>query len=97
MNASAVIDQLFSGLVARGDELEVVPRCCASAWEVREGGRQHVFHLRSSAVWSDGMPLTAHDFEYAWKRALCPATGSTTASMLYDVAGARCVPPGTGD
>ena len=88
MNASAVIDQLFSGLVARGDELEVVPDV-ARAWEVREGGRQHVFHLRSSAVWNDGMPLTAHDFEYAWKRALCPATGSTTASMLYDIAGAR--------
>jgi oligopeptide transport system substrate-binding protein len=88
MDASAVIDQLFSGLVARGEELEMVPDV-ARSWEVREGGRQYVFHLAPSVYWSDGAPLTAHDFEFAWKRALCPATGSSTAAMLYDVAGAR--------
>ncbi len=54
-----------------------------------EGGRKYVFHLRDDARWSDGTPVTAADFEYAWKRMLDPATGSPNASLLYDVKGAR--------
>ncbi|WP_102028337.1 peptide ABC transporter substrate-binding protein [Salirhabdus sp. Marseille-P4669] len=34
------------------------------------------FHLREDAVWSNGDPVTAHDFVYAWQRAVNPDTGS---------------------
>jgi oligopeptide transport system substrate-binding protein len=61
----------------------------ARSWEVLEGGSQYVFHLRDDVQWSDGAPVTAGDFEYAWKRVLDPATGSANASLLYDVRGAR--------
>ena len=84
----AALDQLFSGLVTSTAELEVVPDI-ARSWEIREGGRQYVFHLRTSASWNDGTPLTAEDFEHAWKRVLCPATGSRNANLLYDLVGAR--------
>jgi ABC-type oligopeptide transport system substrate-binding subunit/DNA-binding SARP family transcriptional activator len=84
----AVISQLFSGLVERGPELEVIPDL-ARSWEVLEGGRKYVFHLRDDVRWSDGIPVTAGDVEYAWKRTLDPSSGSPNASLLYDVAGAK--------
>jgi ABC-type oligopeptide transport system substrate-binding subunit/DNA-binding SARP family transcriptional activator len=83
-----VIEQLFSGLVDSGPEMEVVPDV-AKTWEVSEGGRRYVFHLRDDARWSDGTLVTAGDFEYAWKRVLDPRTGSPNAGLLYDIKGAR--------
>ncbi|MGD9405253.1 MAG: ABC transporter substrate-binding protein [Anaerolineae bacterium] len=86
--SASVIEQLFSGLVEHTPELGVVPDVAAS-WEMLDGGRKYVFHLRDDVVWSDGTPVTAHDFAYAWKRVLDPATESRNASLLYDVRGAR--------
>jgi oligopeptide transport system substrate-binding protein len=88
ITSTAVIDQLFSGLLEESPEMDVVPDV-AQSWEMREGGRQYVFHLRDDVCWSDGTPVTAEDFEYAWKRVLDPSTGSPNASLLYDVKGAR--------
>jgi oligopeptide transport system substrate-binding protein len=86
--STRVMEQLFSGLVAFTPGLGVVPDV-ARSWDVSEGGRRYVFHLRDDARWSDGRPVTASDFEYAWKRVLDPATGSPNAGSLYDVKGAR--------
>jgi len=84
---NAVLDQLFSGLVNLGPGIEVVPDI-ARSWEVLEGGQRYTFHLRDDVRWTDGRPVTARDFEYAWKRLLHPATGSRNASQLYDIKGA---------
>jgi oligopeptide transport system substrate-binding protein len=93
--STAVIDQLFSGLLEHSPEMEVIPNV-AQSWEVSEGGRKYSFHLRDDVRWSDGAPVTAGDFEYAWKRVLDPATGSPVASLLYDVKGARAFHRGEG-
>jgi oligopeptide transport system substrate-binding protein len=80
--------QLFSGLVALNAELDVGPDV-AHSWEVSEGGRLYVFHLRDDVFWSDGVPVTAGDFEYAWKRALEPAgSASFAGALLCDIKGA---------
>jgi oligopeptide transport system substrate-binding protein len=84
----AIISQLFSGLVSESSEMEVVPEV-AQRWEVRDAGRKYIFHLGDETRWSDGVPLTAADFEYAWKRVLDPATESPKAPLLYDVKGAQ--------
>lgn len=47
----------------------------AESWDVSEDGLVYTFHLRD-AKWSDGEPVTAHDFEYAIKRLVDPATAS---------------------
>ncbi|MFQ6102175.1 MAG: ABC transporter substrate-binding protein [Anaerolineae bacterium] len=86
--SGGLIDQLFSGLVEPGPAMDVVP-AVARTWEVLEGGSKYVFHLRDDVVWSDGTPVTAGDFEYAWKRVLDPATGAPYAHYLYDIKGAR--------
>jgi MarR-like DNA-binding transcriptional regulator SgrR of sgrS sRNA len=61
-----VIGQLFSGLVELTPDMNVVPGV-ARSWEVSDGGRRYLFHLRDDVRWSDGTPVTAGDFEYAWK------------------------------
>ena len=88
MASSNVIRQLFSGLVEASPEMGVVPGL-ARRWEVLKDGREYIFHLRDGVRWSDGAPVTARDFEYAWKRVLDPGTGSPRAERLYDVKGAR--------
>jgi ABC-type oligopeptide transport system substrate-binding subunit/DNA-binding SARP family transcriptional activator len=86
---SAVLqDQLFSGLLEVSPDMSVLPDV-ARSWELLDGGRKYVFHLRDDVCWSDGIPVTAADFEYAWKRVLDPARRWPAANQLYDVQGAR--------
>jgi ABC-type oligopeptide transport system substrate-binding subunit len=84
----ALVAQLFSGLVDLTQEMDIVPDV-AQTWEVSEGGRHYIFHLRDDVRWSDGVPVTAGDFEYAWKRRLDPVTARPNSSLLYDIGGAR--------
>ena len=86
--SSFYVSQLFSGLLQYASGEVIVPDI-AESWEVLDGGRRYIFHLRKDARWSDGHPVTAQDFEYAWKHMLDPATGFGTASLLYDVKDAR--------
>jgi ABC-type oligopeptide transport system substrate-binding subunit len=86
--SSTKIFELFSGLVEQRLDLEVVPDI-AQSWEVLEGGKKYIFHLRDDVLWSDGRPVTAGDFENAWKRVLDPALGMPLASLLDDIKGAR--------
>lgn len=68
-----VINQTFEGLIR--EKSGVVYPGIAESWEVSDDGLTVTFHLRKSK-WSDGSPLTAHDFEYSMKRGIDPATAS---------------------
>ncbi|MCA0969218.1 peptide ABC transporter substrate-binding protein [Halobacillus litoralis] len=48
----------------------------AKSHEISEDGLNWTFELREDAVWSNGEPVTAHDFVFAWQRAVDPDTGS---------------------
>jgi ABC-type oligopeptide transport system substrate-binding subunit/DNA-binding SARP family transcriptional activator len=86
--SAVMMDQLFSGLVEVSPEMGVVPDV-AHSWQLLDGGRKYVFHLRDDVFWSDGVPVTAEDFEYAFKRALDPARQYRAASLVFDVRNAR--------
>jgi oligopeptide transport system substrate-binding protein len=59
------------------DSGENVVPAVAERWELAdEDGVTYTFHLRADARWSNGDPLTAEDFVYAWRRVIDPATGS---------------------
>jgi len=60
----------------------------AKDWKISDDGLTYTFYLKD-AKWSDGNPITAYDFEYAWKRALDPKTGSQYAYQLYYIKGAE--------
>jgi len=86
--AATAIMNCFDGLVRTdpsGNEL--IPRA-AERWDISPDGRTYTFHLRE-AVWSDGRPVTAHDFEYAYKRILDPSVAAEYALLLYYIEGAE--------
>ena len=56
----------------------------AESVDVNEDGSEYIFHLRKGHKWSDGEPVTAGQFEYAWKRAADPVTGAPYR-YLFDV------------
>jgi len=80
--------QLFEGLVEVDQDYNVLP-AVAARWEVADGGTRYVFRLREGLRWNDGTPLTAADFEYAWKRNLALASRSPVAHLLYVIENAR--------
>ncbi len=89
-----VIENLMEGLAEFDEELNPRPNL-AERWEVLDGGRRYLFHLRRDAVWSDGRPVVAGDYEYGWKRLLDPKTAAEYAYFLYDVEGAEAFNNGT--
>lgn len=66
----------------------------AESWDISPDGLTWTFHLRK-AVWSDGVPVTADDFVYSFRRLLDPKTGSEYASVFFLVKGAQAVHEGT--
>ncbi|EID44258.1 peptide ABC transporter substrate-binding protein [Parageobacillus thermoglucosidasius] len=83
-----VIDHLFEGLYTKNQKGEPVLGA-ASDVKVSEDRKTYTFTIRDDAKWSDGDPVTAQDFEYAWKRVLDPKTGSPFAFYMYYIKGAE--------
>lgn len=66
----------MEGLYRLGENGEVKPGI-ATDHEVSEDSLTWTFNLREDATWSNGDPVTAHDFVYSWRRAVDPDTGSS--------------------
>ncbi|GGM24943.1 hypothetical protein GCM10011351_08260 [Paraliobacillus quinghaiensis] len=77
------LDSVYEGLyrIGQGGVIEsgVADK---DATEVSEDGLTYTFHLNEDAKWSNGDPVTAHDFVYAWQRAIDPATASVYGEYL---------------
>lgn len=77
---SNVSRDLFEGLLV--SDVEGHPSAgVAEKWENKDF-KVWTFHLRKDAKWSDGSPVTAHDFVYSWQRLADPKTASPYASYL---------------
>ena len=76
-----IIWQLFEGLVEVRPDLNVLP-AAASRWDVSNDGKVYTVLLREGLKWSDGTPLTAHDYERGWKRNISLAPHSANANLL---------------
>ena len=80
-----VVENLFEGLT-RLDAKTLTPvPGVAERWEISADGKRYVFHLRANARWSDGRPVTAHDFTYAWRRIQEAKLGAEYAYILHQV------------
>lgn len=83
-----VLNNVNEGLMRLGPEKE--PQYgIAYEYEISPDKKRYTFKLREDAEWSDGKPVTAHDFEYAWKRALDPETGSEYAYAFFPIKNAQ--------
>ena len=70
-----IIGDLMVGLVALDAAAKPIPGM-ATRWQTSADGLTWTFFLRD-ALWSDGAPVTAQDFVFAWRRTLAPKTAST--------------------
>lgn len=87
-----VLRDMFDGLVDEDPAAQLIPGA-AEKWDVSEDGKVYTFHLRQH-TWSDGTPVTAHDFVYAWQRAVNPEVGSKYSFFLYPVVNAKEISEG---
>lgn len=94
---SRIFWSIFEGLTrAHPETLEPTPGV-AESWDISDDGAVYTFHLREDAKWSNGDPITAGDFVYAWRRILTPSIGAAYASMLYCMEGAEAYQKGETD
>src|ERR1035437_3343094 len=78
-------EQVFDGLT-RMDTKNAPQPAIAKSWTISKDQKTYIFTLRD-AYWTNGTPVTAYDFEYAWKRALSPELASEYAYQLYYIYG----------
>ncbi|MFJ8530157.1 peptide ABC transporter substrate-binding protein [Bacillus sp. NPDC094106] len=86
--SSRVMNNTMEGLYRLGKDDKLVPGV-AKEYKKSEDGKKYTFKLREDAKWSNGDPVTAKDFEYAWKRAINPDTAAKSAYMMYDIKNAE--------
>lgn len=85
---SAVLMNVMEGLVTFDAQGGVKP-ALAESWTLSPDKRIYTFKLKSSARWSDGVPVKAQDFVTSWKRLLSPVFASSYAYLLFDIEGAE--------
>jgi len=81
--AAFIIRSIYEGLMRMGENGTLHPGM-ASSYEISEDRTRYTFHLRE-AYWSNGDPVTAYDFEYAWKKAVSPQFAKTGAFTFYTI------------
>jgi oligopeptide transport system substrate-binding protein len=86
--SSFVLQQIMDPLVKLDEDSQPVPMV-AERWELE--GRNLTFFLRHDAKWTNGDPVTAHDFEYAWKRLLDPKAAAEYGYQFWGIEGRRGV------
>ena len=75
VEGSYFVRDLFEGLMNQDSDGNLIPGV-ATGYTTNEAKDVYTFTLRDNAMWSDGNPVTAHDFVYAWRRLADPATAS---------------------
>lgn len=97
-SSAAYIVEIFGGLVTIDRDLNIVPDI-AERWEISADGTVYTFFIRRDALFHDGRPVTAEDFQYSLERtARLGQSISTTADFyLGDIVGARDMVRGRAD
>ncbi len=81
---SNIMITLFEGLVGEGrDNERIAAPGVAERWEPNGKADVWTFHLRENAKWSDGVPLTAEDFVWSYRRMLRPELAAEYSGFLF--------------
>jgi oligopeptide transport system substrate-binding protein len=90
---SRILTDVMDGLTVDDIDGKVIPGT-AKSWETSADGLTWTFHLREDARWSDGVPVTAEDFAFSFRRILDPKMAAEYASILYFLKNAQAVNEG---
>ena len=90
---SNILGDILVGLTTLDASARPIPGM-AEHWDISKDGRTWTFHLRK-AQWSDGQPVTAQDFVFAWQRLLDPRTAAPYAYNLWVLKNAKAISNGT--
>lgn len=108
VDGAIYVQHLFEGLIKWVDSGSAITDTCnaasleggsAESWEKTDNGDgtvTYTFKMREASTWSDGEPVTAHDFVYTWQRLATPATAADYTYMIDMVAGYNEVYNGVG-
>ncbi|MBH79553.1 MAG: hypothetical protein CMQ49_03455 [Gammaproteobacteria bacterium] len=91
MLSGMVLGHVMEGLLRYDQNSELAPGV-AERWHIDGNGA--TFWLRKDALWSDGQPVTAHDFVFAWRLALDPQNASQYAFILHPIKNAEAITRG---
>jgi oligopeptide transport system substrate-binding protein len=86
---------LYDGLTEYHPETAQPIPALAERWEPNSDNSEFTFYLRD-AKWSNGDPITAHDFVYSLRRGLAPVFAARTAYLAYYIKGAQAYNEGKG-
>jgi oligopeptide transport system substrate-binding protein len=81
-----IMRDLYETLIIHDGQGKIMPGV-AEKWELSDDGKTYIFTLRANAKWSNGDPVKASDFVFAWRRAADPATGAKYNNLLDPVVG----------
>ncbi len=85
-----IVGDIFEGLLTEDINANAIP-AQAKSWTISDDGKVYTFILRDDIFWSDGTPVTAHDFAFALKRLMDPKTAATYAYLQYPIKNAEAI------
>jgi oligopeptide transport system substrate-binding protein len=83
-----VVESIFEGLMRSDADNRPEPGV-AERYTISDDGRVYTFYLRENARWSNGDPVTAHDFHYSLRRLLDPQTASRYSYQAWYIENAK--------
>ncbi len=89
--SGVVLNHVMEGMFAYDQDEKLIPGV-AERWEIRDDGA--TFWLREEARWSDGKPVTAHDFVFAWRHVVDPATAASYAFIMFPIKNGEAINSG---
>lgn len=87
VDGGIVLSNAFEGLCKVDENNKAIPGV-AEKWDISEDGTVYTFHFKQGLKWSNGDPIKASDFEFAWKRVLNPETAAEYAYQMSYIKGA---------
>ncbi|MEW4150097.1 peptide ABC transporter substrate-binding protein [Bacillus thuringiensis] len=90
---SQILGNTMEGLYRLDKDNKPIPAAAESSTK-SEDGKKYTFKLRKDAKWSNGDPVTAKDFAYAWQRLLDPKTAAEYAFIAFPIKNAEAVNKG---
>jgi oligopeptide transport system substrate-binding protein len=91
-----IVRDMFEGLTIYDPKGAILPGA-AESWTISDDGTVYTFKIRDNASWSDGTPVKAADFVFAYKRMEDPKEAAEYANILYPIKNAEAINGGKAD